>query len=112
MNEVLIVYSKICLECHDDRWVATRAWLMAQGYVIKQRRTALNPIWHTLARRASGTEDYRPFILYPDGKVKLVKDVEDEKEKATMPKMRRNTTKKPVRKNSVARKKATAKKEA
>ena len=111
MNQVLVVYSKICIECHDERWVATRTWLMNKGYVIKQRRTALNPIWHTLAKKASGTEDYMPFILYPDKTIRTVKEVEDEKEKETMPKMRRKTTKS-ARMGSVARSTRKTKKEA
>ena len=109
--KTLVVYSKICLECHDERWVSTRAWLMAQDYVIKQRRTALNPIWHKLATKAAGTEDYKPFILYPDKTIKTVKEVEDEKDEK-LSQVRRNETAKPVRKSRVARKKSKASKEA
>lgn len=109
--KTLVVYSKICLECHDLRWVSTRAWLMAQDYVIKQRRTALNPIWHKLATKAAGTEDYKPFILFPDGSTKTVKEVEDEKEEKVQ-EVRRDEAAKPVRKARVARKKSKASKEA
>ena len=111
MNQTLIVYSKICLDCHDKRWKPLRSKLMAEGYVIKFRRTALNPIWHALAVKATGLEDYEPFILYPDGKIKTVKELENEKEEKVS-QMRRNTTTKLPRTGSVARKKNKAKKEA
>lgn len=128
MKPTIKVYSKICLSCHDERWTATRAKLMAE-YKVKEYRTALNPIWHHIATRKSGTDEYKPFVEFPDGTIKTVKEVEDEQamgakyEKATsksvsqrkdekMPKVRRNKTTKPVRKARVARKKNKSSKEA
>ena len=111
MNNVIVVYSKYCLDCHDERWVMCRNWLInKKGYVVKFRRTALNPIWHKLAVSAYGTDDYPPFAII-GGKVKTVKELEDEYEKE-MSKVRRNATKKSNRVGSVARKKTTTKKEA
>lgn len=111
MSKTMIVYSKYCLECLDERWLLCRNWLIyKKGYVVKFRRTALNPIWHKLAASAYGTDDYPPFAII-DGKVKTVRELEDEYEKE-MSKVRRNTTKKSTRVGGVARKKSKAKKEA
>jgi hypothetical protein len=87
-----------------------RNWLINQkGYVVKFRRTALNPIWHKLAVSASGTDDYPPFAQIGGEGIKTVKELEDECEKE-MSKVRRNTTKKSARVGSVAHKKASTKK--
>lgn len=108
MKPTIKVYSKICLSCHDDRWAETRAKLMAD-YAVKEYRTALNPLWHAKAKKLADTEDYAPFIVFDDGSIKTVKEVEDGEEKE-MPKVRRNATAKPIRDGRVARKKSTAKK--
>lgn len=107
MKPTIKVYSKECLECHDEKWRETRNKLMAE-YVVKEYRTALNPLWHHIAKKLAGTQDYKPFILYPDGTTKAVREVEDEKE-AQMPKVRRTTAKRP-RVARVARPKGKAKK--
>lgn len=112
MKKTIIVYAKVCLDCTDENWQSCRNWLINQkGYVVKFRRTALNPIWHTLATSAYGTSDYPPFAQIAGEGVKTVKELEDEYEKE-MSQVRGNTTKKPTRKGRVARKKAQTKKEA
>lgn len=112
MSKTMIVYSKYCLECHDERWVMCRNWLIyKKGYVVKFRRTALNPIWHKIAASAYGTDDYPPFAQIGGEGIKTVKELEDEYEKE-MSKVRGNATKKSTRMGSVARKKKATKKEA
>ena len=113
MSKTMIVYSKYCLECQDERWVACRNWLIyKKGYsVVIFRRTALNPIWHKRAVSAYGTDDYPPFAQIDGEGIKTVKELEDEYEKE-MSKVRRNATKKSTRVGSVARKKNATKKEA
>lgn len=112
MKETIVVYSKVCLDCTDERWQPCRNWLINRGgYLVKFRRTALNPIWHSKAKNIYGSDCYPPFALMPDGKVKNIEKLEDEVEKA-MSKVRRNTTKKSTRVGSVARKKKATKKEA
>lgn len=112
MSKTMIVYSKYCLDCHDERWAMCRNWLInRKGYVVKFRRTALNPIWHKLAVSASGTDDYPPFAQIGGEGIKTVKELEDECEKE-MSQVRRNATKKSTRVGSVDRKKKATKKEA
>lgn len=108
-KEAIKVYSKTCLECHDERWVETRAKLMAE-FVVKEYRTALNPIWHKTAKKLADSDDYKPFILFPDGSIKTVKEVEDEKE-AQVPKVRRGASKRPRMARVVRKKSKTAKKD-
>lgn len=125
MKKTIIVYAKVCLDCTDENWQSCRNWLINQkGYVVKFRRTALNPIWHTLATSAYGTSDYPPFAQIAGEGVKTVKELEDEYKKSqeanqpsiqkrtAMSQVRGNTTKKPVRKGRVDRKKTQTKKEA
>lgn len=128
MKPTIKVYSKICLSCHDERWTDTRAKLMAE-YTVKEYRTALNPVWHHIATKKAGMDDYNPFVEFPDGTIKTVKEVEDEQEvgakyeeatsksvsrrkeeKEALPKVRRNKTTKSVRKARVARKKSKTQK--
>lgn len=121
MKPTIKVYSKECLECHDEKWCGTRNKLMAE-YVVKEYRTALNPLWHYKAKKLAGTEDYKPFILYPDGTIKSVREVENGckkyettaknrvQKRAQMQKMRAGATKKSARVARVARPKSKAKK--
>lgn len=121
MKPTIKVYSKECLECHDEKWRETRNKLMAE-YAVKEYRTALNPLWHHIAKKLAGTDDYKPFILYPDGTIKAVREVEDEskeneatdkrrvQKRSQVQKMRGRTTTKSARVARVARPKSKAKK--
>lgn len=112
MKKTIVVYSKVCVDCIDENWRPCRNWLInKKGYVVKFRRTALNPLWHSLAVSAYGSNDYPPFAQIGGEGIKTVKELEDEYKKE-MSQVRGNATKKPARTGRVASKKSKAKKEA
>lgn len=92
MKKVVKVYSKVCLECVDEKWLNIKNKLLSK-YIVKEYRTALNPIWHMIASNLYGSRDYEPFIVLENGLVKTVKDLEGEYEKENMQKMRGKATK-------------------
>lgn len=114
MKETVIIYSKDCLECTYKGWYRLRNYLMCRKeYIVKERRTVLNPIWHKLASKAYGDENYPPFALFEDKTIKTIKELEmsyngEEKELSKM----RWKTNEPTRMDRVARRTRKTKKEA
>lgn len=114
MKDTIYVYSKQCLGCTRPLWNQTRNRLINEGFIVKERRTVYNPIWHKIATAKYGNEDYPPFALI-EGCIVHVSELEGRKvenETEKVPEVPARTTKKSTRKGSVARKKTQAKKEA
>lgn len=63
-TKMIEVYTKECL-CVIKDWPKVQAKLA--GYEVKTRRTALNPLWHELAKKAWGADNYPPFVLLESG---------------------------------------------